>query len=209
MTIRSAYPLCVLLLIAAVGSGCQRKVSLVDPDTNEMTATGSTTHLTGKWNDSDSKYVAEKMIDQSFGFPWLENFTTEHNRKPVIRLDRVTVRSDGEIINTDIFLNDIRREYINSGKVTVVSSFDEADITRRELREQDVHASDATRKQAFQETGADFILSGTLGVQNEQEGRREVRFYQVDLVLTHVQTREQVWLGSTERKKFIETSRFR
>ena len=149
------------------------------------------------------------MISDSLSFPWLEQFAAKNGRKPVVRLDRVTVRSDGEVINTDIFLNDIRRAFIKSGRVTIVSSAVEADVTRAELRDQDVHASEATRKEAFQETGADFMMHGAINVQNDQEGRQQVRFYSVDLFLTNVQTREQVWPGNKKIKKVVQSSKFR
>ena len=113
-----------------------------------------------------------------------------------------------EVINTDIFLNDLRRAFIKSGRVDVVSSSTEADITREEIADQQQHASAATQKAARQETGADFMISGAINVQNDQEGRKAVRFYSVDLFLTDVQTRRQVWAGNKKLKKFVEGGSF-
>jgi PBP1b-binding outer membrane lipoprotein LpoB len=180
--------------------GCGKSVTRTDQD--------EVIDLSGKWNDTDSRLVSEEMIADSLSFPWVDQYQKANGRNPTVRLSRVTVRADGEVINTDIFLNDLRRAFIKSGRVDVVSSTTEADITRETIADQQQHASAATQKAPRQETGADYMISGAINVQNDQEGRKAVRFYSVDLFLTDVQTRKQVWAGNKKLKKFVEGGSF-
>ncbi|MDA3961156.1 MAG: penicillin-binding protein activator LpoB [Planctomycetota bacterium] len=185
-----------VLILALAGCGGQT-IDRVDPNT--------TIDLVPEWNDVDSRQVAEEMIADSLTRPWANEFMAKHDKKPIVRLapDEVRVRTNGDVINKDIFLNDIRRAFINSGKVTVVSSRDESSATRAELAEQQEYATDETKHQQRQEFGADYILHGTINVQDQEEGRRSIKFYSVDLWLTDVQTRVQVWAGNKKIKKDV------
>lgn len=166
-------------------------------------------YLSGKWNDSDNKEIAEFFVPKIVGDAAIAKFKENNKRNPVVRLGKVEIVTNGDIINTDGFLNAIRKTMIKAGEVDVVSSDSEAGATRTELKNQDVHASEATRKQAFQETGADFILHGKITVQDDQFERKAIKVYYVDLSLTNVQTRVMVWNENTQRKKFVEGAKFR
>lgn len=188
-----------LALALLAVSGCGRKrVERVDPTT--------TIDLNEDWNDVDSRQVAEAMIADALTRSWIEEFRAANpGQKPIVRLspDEVRVRTDGDVVNKDIFLNDIRRAFINSGRVRVVSTRNEASATRDELAEQQEFATEETRHQQRQELGADFILHGAINVENQVEGKYMVKFYSVDLWLTEVQTREQVWAGNHKIKKDV------
>ena len=190
-----------LILLAALGTGsvvltgCGKTVERVDQNT--------VIDLSGNWNDVDSKQTAEAMIAGAFKNPWADNFRAKSGKNPTVKVGRVIVRTDGDVINTEIFTNDLLREFINSGKVDVVASNADTEQTRAERADQDKNASEATRKESFQEQGADFLLTGTIGVQNDQEGGKQVKFYSVDLKLTDVQSQRIVWTDTKKIKKFV------
>lgn len=190
----------VVLAACAIGgttlAGCGKTVERVSQDT--------VIDLSGNWNDVDSKQVAEAMIADSLKRPWADDFRAKKSKTPTVKVGRVVVRTDGDVINTEIFTNDLIREYINSGKVDVVASNADTEQTRAERTDQDKNATEDTRKEAFQEQGADFLLTGTIGVQNDQEGGKSVKFYSVDLKLTDIQSQRQVWIGNKKIKKFVE-----
>ena len=172
----------------------------------------STVDLTGVWNDTDSRLVAEEMIADSLKRPWITNFMAQSKgQKPIVRVapDAVVIRTNGDVIAHEIFLNDVRREFINSGQVTVVSTNDEASVTRSELAQQQTFATAETKKKQQAELGADYMLHGSIQVQDQVEGRESVKFYSVDLILTHVETREQVWIGNKKIKKLVTQARNR
>lgn len=191
-----------LVLLAALAvptfmvAGCGKTVQRVDQNT--------VIDLSGDWNDVDSTQTAQAMIADSLTNPWADNFRAKKNQDPTVKVGRVTVRTNGDVVNTDIFTNDLVRAFINSGKVAVVASNSETEQTRAERADQDKNASEATRKESFQEQGSDFLLTGTIGVQDDQDGGKKVKFYSVDLTLTDIQSQRKVWIGNKKIKKFVE-----
>ncbi len=97
----------------------------------------------------------------------------------MIKIGRMVNKSD-EDISTRIFTDDIRSALINSGDVKVVASSDETENSREERRDQDVNASAETRRESFQETGCDVLLTGSIDVQHDIAGERKQKFYSVN-----------------------------
>jgi uncharacterized protein (TIGR02722 family) len=191
----------ILLLLALVfiaGCGGSQKVYRIDPETQ--------TDLSGKWNDTDARLVAEEMINDALRRPWLTNFVEKNGRKPVVTVG--TIRNESsEHIDTETFTNDFERELLNSGQVRFVASKDVRDEIRDERFEQQDFASKETMKKIRNETGADFILLGSINtIVDELEGTRVV-FYQTDLEMINIETMEKVWIGTKKIKKEISRSK--
>ncbi|MCD6177499.1 MAG: penicillin-binding protein activator LpoB [Candidatus Cloacimonetes bacterium] len=160
----------------------------------------------GNWNDTDSRLVAEQMIKDLMYRAWLQDFVLEEDRKPVVVVG--TIRNfSSEHIQADIFIKDIERELINSGKVKFVAGIKERDDVREERMEQQSYASDETAKRLAAESGADFMLQGGIKSNIDASGGKAVKFYQVDLELIHVESNEKVWIGSKEIKKFVQKNK--
>ena len=160
----------------------------------------------GNWNDTDSRLVAEQMIKDLMYRPWIQDFALEEDRKPVVVVG--TIRNfSSEHIQADIFIKDIERELINSGKVKFVAGIKERDDIRQERMEQQSYASDETAKRLAAESGADFMLQGGIKSNTDASGGKAVKFYQVDLELINVESNEKVWIGSKEIKKYIKKNK--
>ena len=157
---------------------CGTKVERMDVNT--------TKDLSGKWNDTDSRLVAETMIQECLNGAWYAKALREsRGKEPVVIVG--TVNNDTmEHINTGAFIEELQRALINSGKVEFVASSSERGEIRQERLEQDEYASEATRKAFGQEVGADYMLSGVLSSIVDQEGRKSVVFYQVNLKLINI-----------------------
>jgi penicillin-binding protein activator len=149
--------------------------------------------LSGNWNATDSRLVADALIADCLQRPWADDFKRTNNRAPVVKVGRVKVVTNGDVVNTEIFTDDLVTALINSGKAKAVASNAEVDQAREERKQQDVNASEATRKESFQETGADFLIIGTINVQDDQAGNQKQKFYATKLQLTHIKTQELVW----------------
>jgi len=181
-----------VLLLAACGSS--REVSRVDPN--------STIDLSGRWNDTDSRLVAEEMVSDVLQRVWLTDFMTDNGAKPVVIVGKIRNKSS-EQIATDVFAKDIERELLNSGKVRFVASADERDEVRDERRDQQDFASAESFKKFYKELGADFLMSGVINsIEDSFEGEKVI-FYQVDLQLINIETNEKVWLGNKKIKKTV------
>ena len=190
-----------LLVILLMLMGCAsttRSVERISADEVE--------DLSGNWNSYDSKQVAEQMIKDLIYRPWLQDFVLEEDRKPVVVVG--TIRNlSSEHIQSDIFIKDIERELINSGKVKFVASKKERDEIRDERMEQQSYASDETAKRLAAESGADFMLQGGIKSNTDASGGKAVKFYQVDLELINVESNEKVWIGSKEFTKEVKQNK--
>ena len=174
---------------------CGTKVERMDVNT--------TKDLSGKWNDTDSRLVAETMIQECLNGAWYAKALREsRGKEPVVIVG--TVNNDTmEHINTGAFIEELQRALINSGKVEFVASSSERGEIRQERLEQDEYASEATRKAFGQEVGVDYMLSGVLSSIVDQEGRKSVVFYQVNLKLINIETNKILWNGQKQIKKYV------
>lgn len=187
-----ALALVVSLLTACAGPA--RTVSRVAVD--------QTIDYSGNWNDTDSRLTSEQIISDVLSRPWLSDWTTEKGEKPTVIVGTIRNRSS-EHLETGTFVKAIERELINSGKVRFVASNDERKEIRNERLDQQENATEESAKRLAAETGADFMLQGSIkSIVDAVEGK-QVKFYQVDMELINVETNEKVWIGTKEIKKDI------
>jgi len=193
------YYISIIILIAFFLNGCsqQKTVTRIDPSTN--------TDLSGVWNDTDSRLVANEMIDNILSERWLSDYKEAKKKNPTVIVGNIRNRSS-EHIQTITFIKDLEKALINSGKVDFVANKEEREEVRDERQDQQDNASDETLKKFRQETGADFLLRGDITTITDQEGGEKVTFYQVNLELINIETNKKVWIGDKKIKKFISRS---
>jgi len=188
------------LLVVGALAGCSTgtKVTRVDE--------GTVTDFSGRWNDTDSRLVASEMIKQALASAWLENYTRDKNKQPVVVVGTIANRSH-EHININTFVMDLERELTNSQKVTFVAGKGEREELREERKEQAINAREDTQKAAGKELGADYMLKGYLStILDEADGAKGV-FYQVDLEMVDLENNTKVWYGQKKIKKVVERKR--
>jgi len=188
------------VFIGLLVSACGTQVKRVDVD--------KTIDLSGAWNDTDSRMVSEEMIKDMLERPWYRNYTRKHNSPPAVIVGEIRNLSH-EHINVKTFISDIERAMINSGQVNFVASSNERREIREERKDQDINASEATRKAMGREMGADFMLKGSINTIIDMEGKTQLRYYQVDLTLISLADNRKVWLGQKKIKKLIKNSNLR
>jgi uncharacterized protein (TIGR02722 family) len=174
--------------------GCSNKVTRVQSD--------STIDLSGRWNDTDSRLVAEQMINDCLNQRWLFKWESA-NKRPTVIVGKVTNKSH-EHISTETFAKDMERVLLNSGKVNFVATKTEREQLRDEKEDMQDNASVQTAKSMGEETGADLMLIGTLNSIVDQEGREAVVYYQVNMELVEIESNQKVWIGDKKIKKFVE-----
>lgn len=177
------------------------------PSVTRMEAT-EVKDLSGAWNDTDSRLVSEEMVQDALARPWIDDHMRSKKKPPVVIVGEVRNLSH-EHINVNTFVADLERALINSGKVEFVASRTERGDVREERRDQDIHAREETRKAMGQETGADFMLKGTINTIIDVSGRTQVRYYQVDLTLISLADNRKLWVGQKKIKKLVERSQLR
>ena len=197
----------ILVTVLVLGTvvfvnGCGKSVEVARVDSGKEIA------LTDKWNDEDSRLVAEEMINDMLSYPWISQFNQRFpGKEPLVTVQRVRNKSH-EHIAVDTFVNDIKRAVIRSGKAGFIATLEERQDTRAELADQDMNASADTRMEMGEEDGANFALSGTINSIVDQLDGQRVTYYQVDLKLINLQTAREVWNGSKNIKKFMERKSF-
>ena len=185
--------------LSAAGCGSEKKVTRVDTDV--------VTDFSGRWNDTDSRMVAETMIQEMVSRPWLDSFSRTKGRQPVVIVGSVLNKSN-EHINVQTFITDLEREMTNSQKVTFVAAKSERNEIREERRDQAIHSREDTQKGPGQEIGADFMMKGYISnILDEADGAKAV-YYQVDLELINLEDNAKPWYGQKKIKKVIEKKRF-
>ena len=160
----------------------------------------------GRWNDTDSRVTAEEMIKDALERPWARRFTQVSGREPVVIVGTVLNRTH-EHLNTQTFVTDLERALINSGQVQFVADAGQRQEVRQERLEQANHARTDTVKPAGQESGADFMLQGTINTLVDELDSTKAVFYQVDLELIDIVSNVKVWLGQKKIKKLVERSK--
>ena len=187
--IRTALSVCLF-------AGCSTKVTRVTSD--------STIDLTGKWNDTDSRLVAQEMVKDALTGAWYNKYSVE-KKTPTVVVGEIRNKSH-EHISTETFVNDMQRALINSGKVEFVANKAERGQIRDEKADQSSNASVETRKDAGEESGAELMMIGEINSIVDQEGGKAVVFYQVNLELVQIESHKKLWIGDKKIKKFVERS---
>jgi hypothetical protein len=194
----------VCALAASLLAGCGGPtVTNVDPRTEG--------YISGRWNDSDARAVADDLIPQCLNSAWLPEFRGQYGeQRPRILLAGIE-NDTSEHIDKDVFMNELQRVLINSGVVRFVA--DEAvreDLMRevewqREMAKGGGVSGDVDRGVS----GADFVMLGTISSVVDQADKKAIVYYKVDLWLTDLRNWEKVWIGSAERKHLVEGSKVR
>jgi penicillin-binding protein activator len=188
----------VVLLGMMSLSACSSRTSVERVDPNQVM------DVSGDWNDTDSRLVAEEMIRDATSMPWSRRFMEANaGKRPVVVVGRVANKSS-EHINTRTFVQDMVNTFIRTETARVVSSGEQRDQVRDERWDQQDFASAATQARIRNELGANFMLLGEINTIFDREDGREVKFYQVDLNLTDLETSELVWVGQKRIKKFVQ-----
>jgi len=189
----------VALLLVPFVFACGTKVKRVE--------TNLVKDVSGAWNDTDAQMVAQEMITDCLQGGWYNKYLAKSGGKePVVIVGTVTNESS-EHINTRVFVEEMQRALINSGKVDFVASKGERGEIRDERLEQDEFASESTRKAFGKEVGADFMLSGVLSSIVDKSGSKALVFYQTNLKLINVETNQIVWNGQKQIKKYVTRSK--
>ncbi len=185
-----------LIFLVVLVAGCQaRKVTRIDPATE--------IDLSGRWNDTDSRKVADQMIYDLFDSAPFKQYAKNKQAKPVIVVGTIRNKTS-EHIDADNFVKKFEVVIHNSGVADLVESSDFRDQLRVERLEQQEFADPATIKRMGMELGADLMLFGEITSEVDTYGKRRVVNYVTTLFLTDIESNRRVWYGQNEIKKYVK-----
>jgi len=170
---------------------------------------GSQIDLSGYWNDTDVRIVCEALIKDCLNSPMVDQAIKakagkiQGGKKPVVLVGKFRNESD-EHINTAIIASIMEAAIFNSGKLDFVAGGGTRDEIRAERQDQQVNAGEATASALGNETGADFLLTGTVRTIIDRADNKTVRTYFVNAEMSNIETNQRMWMGqNSEIKKLI------
>ena len=193
---KKVYLAVMALVVAGTSISCSHKVTRIDPQEQ--------VDLSGRWNNTDSRLVAEQMIEQVLHERWVGDHQEAHSgQKPVVIVGFVTNKSH-EHIEAETFVTDVEQSFIRSGRVRLVQGGKKREELRAERADQQTNSSTSSMKKFGLEQGADYILQGYINSIVDSEKRKKVVYYQINLELTNIQSNEVVWLGDKKIAKYVK-----
>ena len=163
----------------------------------------SLTDLSGYWNNTDVQIVCESLIDSCLSSRRIAEFAEEQGRRPRIRIGSFKNNSD-EHLDPSIIATRMKVVITNSGKAEFVADSATQGEIRAEQQDQLVNASEDTAASIGNETGADFLLTGSVKTIVDRLGNLSTRTYVVTAELVNVETGALYWTDeNSEIKKVI------
>lgn len=186
----------VIIVFIILSVSCQpRTVTRINPDTQ--------IDLSGRWNDSDSRLVADKMIHDLFDSERFKEYANENGKKPTIVVGLIKNKTS-EHIDAANYIKKFEMAIYNSNVADLVESDEFRDKLRQERAEQQDFADPATMAQWGKEIGADLMLFGEMSSETDEYNNRRVVNYVTTLFLTDIETNKRVWYGQHEIKKMVK-----
>jgi len=170
----------------------------------------SQTDLSGYWNDTDVRIVCESLIRDCLASTRVDQeIRARGGRMPMVIVGRFRNESD-EQINTEIITSIFETVIFNSGRLDFVAGGETRIDLREERQDQQSNSSEATAASLGNETGADFMLTGSIRTIVDRAANQTVRTYFVTAELTNIETNVRLWLGqNNDIKKVITVPRNR
>lgn len=186
----------LLLGTTLLMAGCGPKVIRED--------VGKPIDISGRWNDTDARMVADEMINACLTSAWINEFNKATGHTPTVIVGTIT-NNTYEHINSGVFIAELQKALINSGKVNFVANREERGEIRDERADQQSgNTEPSTISEKGHEVGADFMLKGSINAVEDAIHGKYVMFYQVNLELIDLKTNQKRWIGQKEIKKLVE-----
>ena len=190
----SALTRSIIILIGLLAACQPRTVTRMDPNT--------AVDLSGRWNDTDSRMVADKMINDLFDSPRFKAYSEENGKKPTIVVGLIRNKTS-EHIDAANYIKKFEMAIYNSNVADLVESDEFRDQLRKERAEQQDFADPATMARWGKEIGADLMLFGEMSSEIDEYNKKRVVNYITTLFLTDIETNKRVWYGQHEIKKMV------
>ncbi len=196
--IQSIMLISMVATIFLLGS-CATKVERVNAD--------KVIDLDGYWNETDVRIVCDSLIADCIASPRIAQFRSQYGRAPVVIIDGIRNQSS-EHLDTTIVEKRFQAAILNSGVIDFVSDKEERKSLRDEKADQAEHSTSDTAKKADEETGADFMLKGSIKTIVQSADGKKVRTYYVYAELHDLSSNKIVWMAEDSSiKKVIKQSK--
>jgi len=182
--------------LVLVSFSCQtRSVTRIAPETQM--------DLSGRWNDTDSRIVAETMINELLTSSKYKAYAEQRGGKPAIVVGLIRNKTS-EHIDANNYIKKLEVAIYNSDIAELVESEEFRDKLRLERAQQQDFADPATVSEWGKETGANLMLFGEMTSETDTSNGKRIVNYITTLFLTDIETNKRIWYGQREIKKFVK-----
>jgi len=152
---------------------------------------GGDANMTPYLNESDARVVCKDIVDQVIQSPRIVRFSAKNNRDPVVTIGTIKDET-GEFFDTQIIANSLKTAILKSGVLEFMANKDVRNEMRQEVVEQADHSSEELAKAMDEEDAADYMLTGSVKLMVQNNGKQQERTYIVNIELTDLQTHRTV-----------------
>lgn len=152
-----------------------------------------------EWSKTEVDRLARSLMDECLSWAWTSAYVGVAGEKPLVTVGPIYNRTS-EKIDPGILTDALERELSKSDQVTFVGSKRKWDEPVGDSLDQEESVSREILTEINQETGADFVLAGSVSLANLETESGSSGRYRVDLEMINVKTMARVW----EDSKLVE-----
>lgn len=166
---------------------------------------GGAGDLTPYLSETDCRAICKDIVGQVIKNPRVEKFEEKNGRAPVVTIGKIKDQT-GEFFDTQIIANSLKTAVLNSGVLEFMANSDIRNEMRDEVISQQDHAAEDQAKELDQEDAADYMLTGSVKLMVQNNGKKQERTYIVNIELTDLKTHRTVAMfePSDETKDYLK-----
>ena len=165
----------VLLALSGCGPKAFTKGEYDDPTRVEL--------LDDKFNEADMQQMSDTVIKAIVAC----DYVSKAKKPPVVIVSKVQNRTE-EHIDTVSMTDKIRTSLIKSGKVRFVDKGARGEIDEEVTYGESGNVSGPTAKKRGGQTGADYLLKGSIATNVQEVGNEKFIYYKLTMELTNIDT---------------------
>ena len=166
---------------------------------------GGAGDLTPYLSETDCRAICKDIVGQIIKNPRVEKFEEKNGRAPIVTIGKIKDQT-GEFFDTQIIANSLKTAVLNSGVLEFMANSDVRNEMRDEVISQQDHAAEDQAKELDQEDAADYMITGSVKLMVQNNGKKQERTYIVNIELTDLKTHRTVAMfePSEETKDYLK-----
>ncbi len=176
------------LTVGCAGPRAFTKGTYEDPQTIAL--------LDDRFNENDMQLIAKKMVNSLVASGQIEG----RAEPPMVIVGKMRNRTT-EHIDLKMLSNKVRTALIQSGKFRFADVENRRDIAEEYEYQQSGYVDPTQAKGPGSQTGADYLLTGTLTSNVQQVGKNKLVYYKATFQFTNLLTSEIIWTNEKEIRK--------
>lgn len=152
---------------------------------------GGDANLTPYLNESDARVVCSDIVSQIIESPRIAKFAEKNGRDPIVTIGLIKDET-GEFFDTQIIANSLKTSILKSGIMEFMANKDVRNEMRDEVLDSYEHSNEDALVELDDEDSADYMLTGSVKLMIQNNGKKQERTYIINIELTDLHTHRTV-----------------